>query len=99
MARTKHDSPLTAGVNRSGSITTGGTSQLVAAANTNRLALDYQNISDETMWITEHLTTAAADTAGCWKLDPGDCWYATTNRAVYVVSATTGKKFTCTEMG
>lgn len=89
---------LTAGDDRSGTIATGGTSQLVAAANTRRKSLDFQNISDTDMWITETLAAAEADTPGCWKLSAGEVWAAGTNRAVYVVCATTGKKFTALEV-
>lgn len=89
---------LSAGADKSGAITAGGTSQLVAAANISRKALDFQNISAETMWITETLGAAAASTAGCWKVEAGAVWSASTNRAVYVVSATTGSKFTAIEV-
>lgn len=89
---------LTAGTDKSGSIATGGTSQLVAAASTSRKSFDFQNISDTDMWITETLATAAADTAGCWKVASGEVWAAGTNRAIYVVCATTGKKYTALEV-
>lgn len=90
---------LPAGADKSNSITTGGTSQLLAAANTSRIQFDFQNISDTDMWITETLGTAAAATAGCWKVPAGGVWSASTNRAIYVICATTGKKFTAVEMG
>lgn len=89
---------LTAGTDISGTITAGDTSQLVAAANLTRKALDFQNISDTVMWITETLGAAAADTSGCWAVSPGDVWAAGTNRAIYVICATTGKNFTALEV-
>ena len=84
---------------RSGSMTTGGTSQQVAAANTSRNAFEFQNISSETMWI-RYGSAAAADTAGNFKVLPDAVHYMSgfiSTQAINVVSATTGSKFTAVE--
>lgn len=89
---------LTAGTDKSGTIATGGTSQPLAAANTSRKRLVVQNVSDTAMTVTDLLSTATAGGAGCWLIAVGATWEATTNRAVYIVCATTGKKFTAVEI-
>lgn len=89
---------LVAGTDRSGSITTGGTAQQLAAANSARKSLTIQNISDVDMWVNEIGGTAAADTAGSWKVTAGSAFAVSTNRAISIVAATTGKKFTATEI-
>lgn len=91
-------STLPAGTDRSGSITTGGTAQQLAAANAARKSLVVQNISDADLWINEIGGTAAADTAGSWKVTAGSAFAVSTNRAISIVGATTGKKFTATEV-
>lgn len=89
---------LPAGTDRSGSITTGGTAQQLAAANAARKSLVVQNISDADLWINEIGGTAAADTAGSWKVTAGSAFAVSTNRAISIIGATTGKKFTATEI-
>lgn len=91
-------STLPAGTDRSGSITAGGTAQQLAAANANRKSLTVQNISDADLWINEIGDSAAVDTAGSWKIPAGSAFSVSTNRAVSIISATTGKKFTATEI-
>lgn len=91
-------STLPAGTDRSGSITDGGTAQQLAAANVSRKCLTVQNISDADMWINEIGGTAAVDTAGSWKVPAGSVFSVSTNRAVSIVAAATGKKFTATEV-
>ena len=90
-------SPLPAGTSRSGSITTGGTAQQLAAANSARRSLTGQNISTADMWINEDGGTAAADTANSWLVPAGAPFSVSTNEAVSIVGATTGQKFTATE--
>jgi hypothetical protein len=90
--------PLTAGTNRSGSITTGGTAQQLAAANTARRSLTGQNISIDSLWINEVGGTAAADTAGSFEVEPGDTFEISTNRAISIVGATTGQAWTAVEV-
>lgn len=88
---------LPAGTDRSGSITSGGTAQQLAAANTSRRGLTGQNISAGDLWINEIGGTAAADTAGSYKIASGDTFSIATNRAISIIGATTGQKFTATE--
>lgn len=88
---------LTAGTDSSGSITTGGTAQALAAANTARRGLVGQNISAGDLWINEIGGTAAADTVGSYKVTSGSPFSVSTNRAISIVGATTGQKFTATE--
>jgi len=89
--------PLPAGTDKSGSITTGGSAQQLAAANTARRSLKGQNISSGDLWINENGGTAAADTAGSYKIPAGATFSVGTNRAVTIVGAATGQKFTATE--
>lgn len=90
--------PLRPGTDRSGSITTGGTAQALAAANPNRRKLEGQNISSGDLWINEIGGTAAADTAGSYKVPAGSGFVISTVRAISIVGATTGQKFTATEI-
>jgi len=87
--------PLPAGTDRSGSITTGGTAQNVAGANTSRRGLDFQNTSDTEMRVTENGTSATAATG--YLVAAGGRFNARTNRAISVFCATTGKTFASTE--
>lgn len=91
-------SSLTAGTNRSGSITTGGTAQQLAPANASRKMLSGQNISSADLWINEVGGTAAVDTAGSYRVAAGASFKVNTNQAVSVVGATAGQKFTATEV-
>lgn len=86
---------LPAGTDRSGAITTGGTAQNVAAANTSRRGLDFQNTSDTEMRVTENGTAATATTG--FQVLAGGTFRARTNRAISVFCATTGKTFAATE--
>ncbi|MER8455847.1 hypothetical protein [Mesorhizobium sp. M0643] len=88
---------LPSGTDRSGSITVGGTAQQLAAANTSRRGLTGQNISSGDLWLNEIGGTAAADTAGSIRVRPDAVFAIETNRAISVVGATTGQKFTATE--
>lgn len=86
---------LPAGTDRSGSITTGGTAQNVAAANTARRGFTLQNTSDTEMRVSESGTAASATTG--YQIAPGGRFTASTNRAISVFGATTGKTFAATE--
>lgn len=88
---------LDAGTDRSGSITLGGTAQQLAAANTSRRELTGQNISTGDLWINEIGGTAAADTAGSFRVPAGQGFEIETTRAVSIVGAVTGQKFSATE--
>jgi hypothetical protein len=89
--------PLPAGTDRSGSIAAGGTAQSMAPANAARKSLKGQNISAGDLWINEVGGTAAVDTAGSYKVTSGSAFAIATNRAVSIVGATTGQKWTATE--
>jgi hypothetical protein len=88
---------LPTGTDRSGSITTGGTAQTLAALNNARRGLTIQNISTADMWINETGGTAAANTAGSFQLTAGNTAYISTRQAVSIIGATTGQKFSATE--
>lgn len=91
-------SKLVAGTNRSGAIAVGGTAQQLAAANADRRSLNIQNISAGDLWVNEIGADATADTAGSWKVPAGAVFTSSTNRAISIVGATTGQKFTATEI-
>jgi hypothetical protein len=91
--------PLGAGTDRSSSITLGGTAQVLAAANTARVALVGQNIDpSEDMWLNEVGGTATANTAGSILVPAKATFSVDTNRAISIVAATTGHKFTAVEL-
>lgn len=85
------------GTDRSGSITTGGTAQQLAASNANRAGLSGQNISTGDLWVNEVGGTAAVDTAGSYKVPAGAGFEVATSNAISIVGDTTGQKFTATE--
>lgn len=89
---------LPSGTDKSSSIATGGAAQTLAAANTSRRGLTGQNISSGDLWINEIGGTAQADTAGSYKVAPGATFSVSTNRAISIVGATTGQKFSATEV-
>lgn len=88
---------LTAGTDRSGSITLAGTAQSLAAANNYRSGLLVQNISAADLWINQIGGTAAVDTAGSFKVAAGAFFEVRTDRAVSIVGGTTGQKFSAIE--
>lgn len=89
---------LSSGTDRSGSITAGGTAQTLAAANTSRRSLQGQNISTADLWINEIGGTAAVDTAGSYKIIANATFAISTTRAISIIGATTGQKWTATEL-
>jgi hypothetical protein len=89
---------LTAGTNRSGSITTANTHQVLAPANAARRALYGQNISAGDLWINEIGGNAAVDAAGSYRVAAGGEFSVSTNRAISIIGATAGQKFTATEI-
>lgn len=86
------------GTDRSSSITTGGTAQALAAANPQRRVLSGQNISTGDLWINEVGGTAAVDTAGSYKVAAGYAFEISTSNAISIIGATTGQKFSATEI-
>lgn len=85
--------------NRSGSITTGGTSQQVAAGLATRKYFFFQNISSETMWI--NFTSAAVADQPSISILPNGVFimegFFVSTEAINVISATTGSKFVSKE--
>lgn len=88
-------SSLPNGVDRSGSITTGGTAQDVAPANAARQGLTIQNTSDTPMRVTENGADATSATG--YLLAAGAALNVSTNKRVSIFCATTGKSFAATE--
>jgi hypothetical protein len=85
-------------VDRSGTITTGGTSQELVAANPGRGNITIYNLSTETEVLCVNVTSAASCTAaGSWHITPGGSITLTTKEVINVVAATTGHKFTAKE--
>lgn len=85
-------------VDRSGTITSGGVSQTLAAANTERGNITIYNLSTETEVLCVNVTAAAScSTAGSWHITPGGSITLTTKEQVNVIAATTGHKFTAKE--
>lgn len=89
---------LFAGVDRSGTIITGGVAQQLAAANANRTRLTGQNTSAGDIWINEIGGVAAIDAEGSYKVVSGNVFSTSTNRAISVIGATTGQRYTATEV-
>lgn len=85
---------------KSGSITTGGASQVAMAALSTRKGYFFQNISSEVMW-GSWVGTAAPNTAGSFPIQPNGILRNTTpceTTALSVYGATTAKVFTAWEM-
>lgn len=85
-------------VDRSGTITLGGTSQTLAAADQSRGNITIYNLSTESEILCVNVTSAAScSAAGSWHISPGSSITLTTKEAITVVAATTGHKFTAKE--
>lgn len=86
-------------INRSGSITTGGTSQQLAAVKADRVHFEFQNISDEDQYI--NFDAAAVADSNSFKIVPGGSYnnppQFCPNGTITVIGATTGKKFVAKE--
>lgn len=82
-------------------ITTGGTSQTVFAANNNRRYLEIQNISDTTMYV--NFGAAAVADSNSFKLVAGAVYVNASNYCpqgiVTIICATTGKAFVAKQGG
>lgn len=84
---------------RSGTITTGGTAQQLAAANANRLGFSVQNLSTGDLWINTPGTAAASQpsiklVSGAYFETPAG--YGATG-AISIFGATTGQAFSARE--
>lgn len=88
---------LPEGADRSGQIDTGGQAKQLAAANAARKTLTGQNISAADLWINEAGGSAAVDTAGSYRVPAGATFSVKTSRAVSIIGASTGQKWTATE--
>lgn len=88
---------LTAGTDKSGSVTLGGTAQTLAAAYLGRKFLRGQNTSSGDLWINEMGGTAAVAGDGSYRVPPGAGFEVSTNRAISIIGATTGQKWAATE--
>lgn len=87
-------------INRSGSITAGGTRQAVAAALVGRKYFLFQNVSDTVMWINFG-TDAIADSPSIYIPPLGGFVLegsAVSAERIDVICATTAKKYTAKEM-
>lgn len=85
------------GVSRSSTITLGGTSQVLAAANTARRGFCIQNISAGDLWVNPFGASAAVDTVGSFKIPTMTSLEIKTNGALAIIGATTGQKFSAVE--
>lgn len=82
----------------SGTIATGGTSQVAGTADVNRMSLHGQNISDTDMWLAFG-TAAVADSPSFFieagaNFMYGREWRELITKSINVIGATTGKKYT-----
>jgi hypothetical protein len=86
---------------KSGTVTTGGVAQSLAALNASRKRLVFQNISGGDFWIS-FVGTAAPDTAGSFRIQPGDGWDESGSQiitnAVSIYGATTGQPWSAMEV-
>lgn len=86
---------------RSGSITTGGTAQQLAAANAVRRGWRFQNTSSADQWFNDTGGSASVGGAGCFKVASGG-YYETpvggaSQTAISIYGATTGQTFSASE--
>jgi hypothetical protein len=86
--------------NRSGTITTGGTSQQIMAANATRRYLLIQNISDTVMWC--NFAIAAVQDQPSFRIGVGESFtmqnLAVSSEAIHCIGATAAKAFVAKEM-
>lgn len=87
--------------NRSGTITTGGVSQTLMAANASRKAWTVQNRSTGNLYINFTAAASASATGGSIELQPGDAYSEAgdfvSTEAITILGATTGQAFTAKE--
>lgn len=88
---------LPEGTDRSGQIDSGSQAKQLAAANASRKTLTGQNISSGDLWINEVGGPASIDTAGSYRVPAGATFSVKTSRAVSIIGASTGQKWTATE--
>ncbi len=85
-------------VDRSSTITTGGTAQTLVAANPDRdhLFICNPNASGS-LWVNDLGGTAAANGAGSTEIPPGSVATTRSRNAISIIHATTGAAFTAGE--
>ncbi|SRR5712692_10062 len=87
-------------VDRSGTITSGGTSQQLMPKNADRFYLFFQNISTGDEWLN-HTTAAQIGVAGNIRVRPGETFAMEgsylTGESWNIIGATTGQAFTSKE--
>ena len=86
------------GTSRSGTITSANVSQILAAANLNRVKLRIQNISAGSLGVNEDGAAAALGSAGTYTVAAGAFLDVLTNKAVSVVGGTIAQAWTATEI-
>lgn len=88
-------------VDKSGTITTGGTAQDVAAANTGRRGFWIQNNSNGALWVNEMGGTAAAAQPNVYLAPNGGFWSmdmtGVSASKISIYGATTGQAFSARE--
>ena len=84
-------------VDRSSTITTGGTAQVLLAANANRKGIEFFNNSVGSIWLNAVGTATAG--GGSIEVRSGGYWYppVVPVTEISVIGATTGQAFTCWE--
>jgi hypothetical protein len=96
--RAERDEAGVSYVDRSGSITAGGTAQTLMAANAYR---DHAFIGNPnlagSLWVNDLGGTAAANGAGSTEITPGDVVQTRSRSAISIIHATTAAKFTAGE--
>ena len=95
----KVTSALARAIDRSGTVTAGGTAQVLMAANSGRSGFWLQNVSTADLWISEVGTAAAAQPS--LKVIPGALYESPLSgcpaTAISIFGATTAQAFACRE--
>lgn len=96
--RAERDSFGVTYVDKSGSITAGGTAQTLAPANPYRdhMFIGNPNASGS-LWVNDLGGTAAANGAGSTEIPPGDIVQTRSRNAISIIHATTSATFTAGE--
>lgn len=96
--RFEHNATGVSYVDKSSTITTGGTAQTLAAANTYRDHIFIGNPNAAgSLWVNDLGGTAAANGAGSTEVTPGSVVTTRSRSAISIIHATTGATFTAGE--
>lgn len=91
--------PVSTMINRSGTVTAGGTAQTIAASNSNRRGFWIQNVSTSDIWISSIGTAAASQPS--IKIPPNALYempsHGVSTGAVSLFGAVTGQAFSARE--